>query len=267
MATQTSHLIPPTEILHRPVDSAFSRRAVFAYGVGAYNVGVAGLVALILATLGILPFTGGPVAIDGQGWRIAFNLGLISLFGVQHAIMARPAFKRWWTQVIPAAAERSTFVALSGILMGAIVGLWQPLPEVIWSAENGALRNALLGGCAFGWAYLLAATFAIDHFELFGLKQVWRNLKGLRTPSPTFQARLMYRFDRHPIMTGVLIGLWSTPDLTLERLVLALGFTAYIVVGVAVEERDLRRLHGAHYHLYAKRVRTIIPFVGMLAKR
>ena len=267
MTTSTNHLIPSTEIIHVPKASPALAKAVFVYGVGAYTVGVSGLVALILATLEILPFTGGPVSIDGTAGRIAFNLGLISLFGIQHAIMARPAFKRRWTQIIPAAAERSTFVALAGILMGAIVGLWQPLPEVLWAAGDGAPRYALLSLCAFGWAYLLAATFAIDHFELFGLRQVWRGLKGNSTPSPSFQARFMYRFDRHPIMTGVLIGLWSAPTLTVERLVLALGFTAYIIVGVTIEERDLRRLHGGAYQGYAKRVRTVIPLVGMLARR
>lgn len=231
----------------------------FACGLAAYAVGVAGLLALILRTLGVLPGGTPPVALAGTWSAIAMNLGLIAVFGVQHAIMARPAFKERWTRIVPRALERSIFVALSGLLMGAIVWLWQPLPAAIWTVEGGAARAALVGLCAAGWAYLLLASFAIDHFELFGLRQVWRGLHGLETPPPSFRARLMYHFDRHPIMTGVLVGLWSTPDLTLGRLVLALGFSAYIVVGVTIEERDLRRRHGATYAAYARRARTVVP--------
>lgn len=235
--------------------------AQFAYGVGSYAIGVAGLLALILRSLGVLPAAGSPIALPGTWAPIALNLGLIAVFGVQHAIMARPAFKERWTRIIPKAVERATFVALSGLIMGAIVWLWQPLPAVVWSVESGAARAALLGLCAAGWAYLLLASFAIDHFELFGLRQVWRRLRGLDTAAPAFRARLMYRFDRHPIMTGVLVGLWSTPDLTLGRLVLNLGFSAYIVVGVTIEERDLRRHHGSTYADYARRVGTVVPLL------
>ena len=239
--------------------SGASRWFVLAYGLGCYTVGVAGLVAMILRTLGVLPVTGGPVARSGDLSRTLFNLGLITVFGLQHAIMAREGFKRRFTARMPVAIERSTFTGLSGILMGGIIWLWQPLPSVLWSVGTPALKAGLLALCALGWIYLLAATFAIDHFELFGVKQVVRNLAGQPTPSPDFRTRLMYRFDRHPIMTGVLVGLWSTPSMTLDRLVLALGFSAYIVVGVAIEERDLRRKHGAAYERYAKRVRSLVP--------
>lgn len=237
----------------------FSAAALFATGVLCYAVGVSGLVALILATLDVVPFTGGPVELSGTWPAIAFNLGLIAVFGVQHAIMARPAFKERWTRVVHPAIERSIFTALAGGLVGLIVWLWQPLTDVFWTVGDGPARWALLGLCAFGWTYLLAASFAIDHFELFGLKQVWRNLTGRPTAPPPFRARLMYRFDRHPIMTGALLGLWSAPTMTLDRMVLALGFSAYIVVGVTMEERDLRRHLGATYVSYAKRVGTIVP--------
>lgn len=246
---------------HSPAraDAQGSPRLLFAYGVACYIVGVAGLVALILRTLGVLPVTGGFIALQSDPSRTLFNLGLVTIFGLQHAVMARASFKRRFTTVVPAAVERSTFTGVSGLLMGAIVWLWQPLPGVIWHVEAPLLRSSLIALCAFGWIYLLAATFAIDHFELFGVKQVWRNLSGKETPPPSFRTRLMYRFDRHPIMTGVLIGLWSTPFMTLDRFVLALGFSAYIVVGVAIEERDLRSRHGETYERYAQRVRSIVP--------
>ena len=239
--------------------SALGRAVAMAYGMTCYGVGVAGLVALILVTLGVLPLTGGPITIEGEAARIAFNLSLIAAFGLQHAVMARDAFKRRWTQIIPASVERSTFTALSGLIAGAIVWLWQPQPSVIWQVEGTFASYGLRGLCGLGWAYLLAATFAIDHFELFGVKQVWRNLRGTETPPANFKERFMYRFDRHPIMTGVLVGLWSTPVMTLDHLVLALGFTGYIVIGVTIEERDLRRKHGTRYAEYARRVRTIVP--------
>lgn len=239
--------------------SVVSRLAALGYGLTCYAVGVSGLVAMILATLGVLPFTGGPVQLTSVAAKIMFNLGFVALFGIQHAIMARPAFKARWTRVIHPAVERATFTGLAGGIMGALIWLWQPLPAVVWSVESEGVALALRGLCALGWAYLLAATFAIDHFELFGVKQVWRNLRDLPTPSPEFKQRLMYRFDRHPIMTGVAIGLWSTPAMTVGHLVLALGFSAYIVIGVTMEERDLRRHHGARYAEYARRVKTIVP--------
>lgn len=231
----------------------------FLYGVGCYHVGVAGLVSMILATLGVLPYTGGPVRIEGTWAPIAFNLALISVFGIQHAIMARPAFKKRWTRVIPEAVERSTFTAISGALMGALIWLWQPLGDVVWTVGDGPARWAVTGLCALGWAYMFTASFAIDHFELFGLRQVWGALRGLDTAPPKFRARLMYRFDRHPIMTGVFVALWAQPSMTLGSLVLALGFSSYIIVGVTIEERDLRRHHGDDYAGYARRVRTIVP--------
>ncbi len=243
--------------------SAFSRWSVFVLGVAFYAIGVAGLVWWILATAGIVPFTGGPLAIEGRGAAIAFNLGLIALFGVQHAIMARPAFKARWTKIVPAALERSIFTLLAGGLMALAMWLWQPMTEQVWLVEHGVARVALWSLSAFGFAYLFAATFAIDHFELFGLRQIWRNLRGDTTPSPAFQQRFMYRFDRHPIMSGVLIGVWFTPDMRLDHLVLALGLTTFVILGVAIEERDLVRLHGESYRKYRRDVGTLVPSLGL----
>lgn len=237
----------------------FTRRVTFAYGAVCYLVGVSGLSYLILVTLGVLPLGGGPIDLESNAAKITFNLFLIALFGLQHAIMARAGFKRWWTGIIPKAAERATFTLLSGLLMANAMFFWQPLEGGLWSVESAASRWTLLSVCALSWAYMLTASFAIDHFELFGLKQVWRNLRGLDTGEPQLVQRLMYRFDRHPLMTGVLFGVWSTPDMTFNRLLLALGFSAYIVLGVAMEERDLIRRYGSHYVQFARRVRTIVP--------
>ncbi|MCB9914762.1 MAG: hypothetical protein H6828_06375 [Planctomycetes bacterium] len=238
---------------------SLGRVAVFAYGVTCYALGVSGLLYLILVTLGVVPLGLGAAPIAGTAAKLAVNVGLVALFGVQHAIMARQGFKQRFTQVIPAAAERSTFVLLSGLILASILFFWQPLEGSLWSVGAGVGRMALLGGCALGWSYMLAASFAIDHFELFGLKQVWRNLRGLDTQEPKLVQRLMYKFDRHPLMSGILLGLWCTPDMTATRFALAAIFTGYIVLGVAIEERDLVRRHGQRYVDFASRVGTIVP--------
>lgn len=247
--------------VHRaePASGRASRVLVFAYGVACYFVGVSGIVALILASFGVIPFSGRFLALEGTAAKILFNLGLIAVFGIQHAIMARESFKKRWRQVLPEAAERVTFTALAGGLSLAIVFLWQPLPTLLWSADAPLLRAALYTLGALGWAYLFAATFAIDHFELFGLKQIWCNLRGTTMTSPAMAERFMYRFDRHPIMTGSLLGFWSLPTMRLDSFLLALFMTIFVVLGVAIEERDLLRKHGASYRDYMQRVRSVVP--------
>ena len=243
-----------------PSSSSFaSRYAILAYGAACYVLGVGGLGMLILASLGILPLTGGPVETTTMFGALAVNAALVAAFAIQHTIMARPAFKRAWGRVLPASAERSTFVLLAGVLMACIVWMWQPLPGAAWAVETAWLRWTLLGACAIGWSYMLLASFAIDHFELFGLRQTWRASRGDTTPPPAFKERLQYSFDRHPIMTGILIALWATPDMSYGRLALAGLLTLYIVFGVAVEERTLVTLHGERYRDYARRVGTIVP--------
>lgn len=243
----------------RGESSALSRWSIFAFGIASYAIGVSGLVYLILSSMGFVPYTGGPVDIESTGGRIAFSLGLVALFGIQHAVMARASFKRWWTKIIHPAAERSLFTLLAGLLMGLLCWLWQPLEGSVWTVTDPTASTALLVLAGLGWAYLLFATFAIDHFELFGVKQVVRNLKNLPTASPPLMSRLVYTFDRHPIMTGVLVGLWATPDMQLHRFVLALGLTLYVIVGVGIEEAELVRTHGDGYREYRERVKTIVP--------
>lgn len=243
-------------------ESGLRRAAILAYGVGAYAIGVAALVGLILVSLGVLGFSGGPVHLQSPLAAGLFDLGLLVAFAVQHSVMARPSFKRRWTRIIHPSMERSTFVLATGLVLLPILALWQPIPSRLWSFDAAPAREVVLGVGLLGWVYLFAATFAIDHFELFGLQQVWRAFRG-RAPRPVpFRERWMYHFDRHPIMTGVLVGLWATPVMTVGHLLLSAGLSAYVVVGVHFEECTLRRMWGDRYADYARRVPTIVPTFG-----
>ncbi|MEQ8280722.1 MAG: isoprenylcysteine carboxylmethyltransferase family protein [Deltaproteobacteria bacterium] len=237
----------------------FKRISTFLYGVVSYGVGVAALVALILITLGVLGFTGGPVSIESFAGALVFNVALLLAFGIQHSVMARKWFKERWTKIIPEAAERSTFVLATALVLGPALYLWQPMPEVIWDVSNPIARVALTAACVAGWGYLFVSTFAIDHFELFGLRQVWDAMRGNKTERTSFQEKWMYRFDRHPIMTGAILGIWMTPTMTADHLLLAVMSTLYVMVGVHFEERALRREWGERYAEYASRVGTIVP--------
>lgn len=244
------------------------RIAIFAYGVAAYAIGVAALLAVIVFMLGIVPFTGGPPGALGLGRGLAVDLLLLVAFALQHSVMARPAFKQRWTRIIPASAERSTYLVATGLFLGLLLALWQPMPSVVWSVETPALRWAVLAVGLCGWAYLLAASFAINHFELFGLRQVYQALRGRKLTEVPFRERWMYRFDRHPIMTGVLVGIWATPVMTLDHLLFAAGCTLYVWIGVYFEERSLLRHWGPAYEDYCARVGTIVPsFAGRRSQR
>ncbi len=239
--------------------SSSNRTGYLVYGILCYAIGMAGLVALIAACLGLLPLGAGWVNLEATGAKLALNLGLIALFGIQHAIMARPAYKQRWREHRHQATERPTFVLLSGVILGLVVLLWQPVGGVLWSVDSTAGRAALIGLASLGWIYMLVSSFAIDHFELFGLRQSWQASRGIEIDRPEFRRRLTYRFDRHPIMTGILIGLWSTPDMGHARLTLAAALTVYIILGVRMEERDLKAEHGKSYELYRQEVRSMVP--------
>jgi protein-S-isoprenylcysteine O-methyltransferase Ste14 len=256
MTTTTS-----SEAIHISTSSGASlaaRCAVFGYGVVSYTVGVAALVGWILIMLGVVEF-------PALGMRLTvatatlFNLALMVAFGLQHSIMARPKFKKKWTKLVPPAVERATFVLATGLVLGPVLALWQPMSNTIWSVPSPVLRTALIVIAIAGWAYLFLASFAINHFELFGLRQVWQYFRGEEVTSVPFKERLMYRFDRHPIMTGALIGLWVTPEMQLDHLLFSIMATIYIVIGVYFEERSLRRQWGATYDDYCKRVGSIVP--------
>ncbi len=237
------------------------RVGILAFGIGAYLTGAASLVLVILASLGILPSTGGPVHLANPAAAALFDVGLLVLFGVQHSGMARVRFKERWTRLIHPAMERSAFLLATGLVLVPLVLLWQPIPGVVWSVGSPVARTALTGVALLGWTYLFAATFAIDHLELFGVQQSWRGFREQPPARGAFRERWMYRFDRHPIMTGVLVGLWATPEMTAGRLLFAAGLSAYVVVGVHFEERALRRDLGPVYESYRRRVTALVPML------
>jgi protein-S-isoprenylcysteine O-methyltransferase Ste14 len=173
--------------------------------------------------------------------------------------MARPAFKRWWTRIIPASIERNTYVLATCVAMWAMYMLWHPLPGTIWTVEAPAARAALHGLYAIGWLVVLCSTFMINHFDLFGLRQAWRNLKGQPAGTLKFRERMLYRIVRHPIQLGFLIAFWATPDMSVNRFLFAVGCTGYILIALQLEERDLIAEHGETYRAYKRRVFQLLP--------
>jgi len=244
-----------------PVDLASlpKRLGVLTYGVVSYSLGVAALVAWILTMLGVLPFSGGPVGDLTPGPALALDLSLLVAFGLQHTVMARPTWKARWLRVVGPALERPTYVLATGLVLLPVLWLWQPMPTPIWALENPVGIAAAYAVAVSAWVYLFVASFAVDHFELFGLRQVWSFFVGRPIAPVEFRERWMYRFDRHPIMTGALLGMWVTPTMTAGQLVFAIGFSLYIVVGVFFEERSLLAQWGARYDDYCDRVGTIVP--------
>ena len=237
-----------------------ARAGILAYGVVAY--------ALFFATfLYAIGFVGNwfvPKGIDdGTSGALfpslAINAVLLSLFAVQHTVMARPWFKRWITRFIPKAIERSTFVVATVCCFAALFAFWQPLTQTVWDAQTPALRVGLTALSLAGYAVVLFSSFLISHFDLFGLRQTylaWRS----RTPGPlAFRVIGPYRLIRHPLMTGFLIAFWATPTMTLGHLFFAIMVTAYILVGIRFEERDLERSHGETYRQYRRSVRALVP--------
>ncbi len=245
-----------------------SRLAVFVYGVASYAIGVAALLAWIACMLGFIPFTGGPLRMESTSGALMVNLLLLTAFAIQHSVMARTSFKSRWTRIIPRAAERATYMLATGLVLLSTLWLWQPIPGVVWSVDSPGLRTAVLALALAAWAYLFLASFAINHFELFGLQQVYQHLKGQQVTPVPFRERWMYKFDRHPIMTGALLGLWITPVMTLDHLAFSMGFTLYIIIGVYFEERALLRQWGSVYEAYCRRAGSIVPsFHGLGGRR
>jgi protein-S-isoprenylcysteine O-methyltransferase Ste14 len=239
------------------------RVLIFAYGVLCYAIGMAALVYFILFSVGLfVPKTVDTGVAGAVAPAIAINLALFALFGLQHSIMARKGFKAAWTKVVPEPAERSTYLVATALVVAALVYFWQPLPGAIWSVENETLRMALYAVALGGWGFTAACSFLTDHFDLFGLRQVWLNLRGTPYTPPKFKAILVYNKMRHPMMTGIMLGVWVTPEMTVSHLFFAAAATVYILIGVAYEERDLISDFGDSYTKYKSTTSAYLPLPG-----
>ena len=235
----------------------------FLYGLVAYLLFAVVIVyAIGFVTDLVVPKTinSGPAGPPVQA--IAVDLLLMALFAVQHSVMARPQFKKWWTQFVPAPIERSTFVLFSSLALMLLFWQWQPILDVVWQVTNPTLADFLLGLGLFGWVLVFVSTFLINHFELFGLHQVANNLVGKPMPPVRFRTPLLYNLVRHPIYLGFIIFFWATPMMTAGHLLFATVTTAYIFVGIALEEHDLIAVFGDEYRRYRQRVAMIVPFLG-----
>ena len=238
----------------------FNRIIAFLYGVACY-------LAFLAAFLYAIGFIGNflvPKSID-SGMQMSFmnalaiNAGLLGLFAVQHSVMARQWFKRAWSRIVPTSVERSTYVLFSSLALLLLFWKWQPMGGVVWDVESGLGRAGLYSLYAAGWAIVLAATFLINHFDLFGLRQVWLHLLGRPYTQLEFRTPGLYRYVRHPLYVGWLLVFWSAPKMTLAHLVFAVATTAYILIAIQFEERDLIRFH-AEYAEYRRRVPMLVPF-------
>ena len=193
---------------------------------------------------------------------LIINAMLLSLFAVQHSVMARPAFKRWWTQFVPKPIERSTYVLFASLALIVLYAFWQPLTQPIWSVPPGPFATALEVLFWVGWVVVLISTFLINHFELFGLKQVWDRLWRKAPETPEFRTPGFYRFVRHPIYLGFVLAFWSTPTMTLGHLIFAIGTLGYILVAIQLEERDLIDTFGERYRAYRRQAGMLWPRFG-----
>ena len=240
----------------------FKRILFFSYGSFSYLI----FLGTFLYAIGFIGNFGVPRTLDGPAngplaVSLAIDVGLLTLFAVQHSVMARKWFKDAWTKIVPGPIERSTYVLFSSLALLLLFALWRPLGGVIWSIENPTGRIVLRGLFAFGFALVLVSTFLINHFDLFGLRQVWFYLLGRPYEPLRFGTPGPYRLVRHPLYVGWLLAFWMTPVMTFAHLLFSLATTAYILLAIQFEERDLVREHGDSYEDYRRSVPMLLPFV------
>lgn len=231
------------------------------YGVAAYFI----FLGSFLYAIGFVGNMVVPKSIDSgvagsPVEALIVNVLLLGLFAAQHSIMARPAFKRWWTRLVPEPAERSTYVLLASLVLVLLYWQWRPMPEPVWTVEDPFWVTVINGVFWLGWAILLISTFLINHFELFGLRQVFAGLRGKELPAPMFRTPFFYRWVRHPLYVGFLLAFWATSTMTWGHLLFSVATTGYILLGIFLEERDLVALFGDQYRAYRRQVGMLIPW-------
>jgi methanethiol S-methyltransferase len=231
------------------------------YGLVAYLL----FFAAILYGIGFVANLLVPKGIDAgdvgfASTAIVVNVSLLLLFAVQHNVMARPWFKDWWTRFVPRPIERSTFVALASLILMLLYWQWRPIPQIVWHVDNTAFRGLLWALYFLGWVIVFYSSFVIDHFELFGLKQVWLYFQGRQPTTAPFSERSLYRWVRHPLMLGFIISFWSAPTMSQGRLLFAFVTTAWVLIAIQIEERDLAHFLGEPYRHYRERTPMLVPW-------
>ncbi|SFE12448.1 isoprenylcysteine carboxylmethyltransferase family protein [Nitrosomonas sp. Nm166] len=249
---------PINQPIHKP--NILFRGFAIAYALFAYGVGSAALFWLFLASIGMAPYSLSDVKTDNLLAALFINSFLVFLFGLQHTMMARKSFKQKWIRIIPAHLERSTFVLAAGIVMGLMLWYWQTLPGIVWSIEHQYVRLVVFSLAFFGMAYVLFATLVANYFELLGLRQAWLYATGRPYTPVDFKRRWVYRYSRHPMMLGLLIIFWSTPDMSITRFVLAVLLTIYLLVGIRFEEHSLIQEFGEKYQDFKSEVGIFFTF-------
>jgi protein-S-isoprenylcysteine O-methyltransferase Ste14 len=239
-------------------------------GLFAVTYGIVAYFAFLVTILYAIGFVGNwivPKSIDTGAAgplieSVLVNTMLLGLFAVQHSVMARQGFKRWWTQFVPPSVERSTFVLFSSLALLLLYWQWRPIPAPIWTVQNPVIAAALVATSLSGWGLLVLSTFMLSHFELFGLSQVFARLFGRDLPAAKFHTPLLYRVVRHPIYLSFLLAFWATPSMTVGHLLFAVATTGYILIAIQLEERDLIGIFGDQYRSYRQRVSMLIPLPG-----